>query len=407
MTNFLIAARNLIRNRRRAAIALLTIGGAAIAMVLADGFVQWILWAMREGTIQSQTGHVQVVRPGYHQAGAADPFAYVVAQGRPERGQIEKTPGVKVVAPRLSLTGLASHEETSVAFIGEGVDPAKEEDLSKAFRIVQGRNLSGIAAQEVILGRGLASTLGVKAGATVALLANTRSGGINAVEAKVTGIFITGSQAYDNTALRLPLALAQTLTRADGAHAWLVLLDNTEHTDAYLRDFRTRYANMASELEFVPWYERADFYNKTVALFSQQMGVLRTIIAVIIVLSISNLLVMNVLERTGEIGTVLAIGFKRRRVMQQFAIEGLVLGLIGGGLGVAAGFGLGELISAIGIPMPPPPGMEEGYTGEIRVTTGVVAQAFTITFVTTALAGLYPAWKASRLQVVDALRHNI
>ena len=407
MTNFLIAARNLIRNRRRAAIALLTIGGAAIAMVLADGFVQWILWAMREGTIQSQTGHVQVVRPGYHQGGAADPFAYVVAQNRPERRQIEATPGVKVVAPRLSLTGLASHEETSVAFIGEGVDPAKEEDLSKAFRIVQGSNLSGIDAQEVILGRGLARALGVEAGATVALLANTRSGGINAVEAKVAGIFITGSQAYDNTALRLPLGLAQTLTRADGAHAWLVLLDDTERTDAMLRDFRTRYAGAAGELEFVPWYERADFYNKTVALFSQQMGVLRAIIAVIIVLSISNLLVMNVLERTGEIGTLLAIGFKRKRVMQQFAVEGLVLGLIGGGLGVAAGFGLGELISAIGIPMPPPPGMEEGYTGEIRVTAGVVAQAFAIAFATTALAGLYPAWKASRLQVVDALRHNI
>lgn len=407
MTNFLIAARNLLRNRRRAAIALLTIGGAAIAMVLADGFVQWILWAMREGTIQSQTGHVQVVRPGYFQSGAADPFAFVIPQARPERQEIETTPGVKVVAPRLSVTGLASHGETSVAFIGEGVDPAREKDLSKAFRIVAGKNLAGVDAREVILGRGLARALGVEAGATVALLANTRSGGINAVEARVAGIFITGSQAYDNTALRLPLGLAQTLTRADGAHAWLVLLDDTERTDATLRALRTRYTKAAGELAFVPWYERADFYNKTVALFSQQMGVLRAIIAVIIVLSISNLLVMNVLERTGEIGTLLAIGFKRRRVMQQFAIEGLVLGVIGGGLGVAAGFGLGELISAIGIPMPPPPGMEEGYTGEIRVTAGVLAQAFAIAFVTTATAGLYPAWKASRLQVVDALRHNL
>jgi putative ABC transport system permease protein len=83
-------------------------------------------------------------------------------------------------------------------------------------------------------------------------------------------------------------------------------------------------------LEFVPWYERADFYNKTVALFSQQMNVLRAIIGVIIVLSISNMLVMNVLERTGEIGTLLAVGFKRKKIMQQFAMEGLLLGLIGG-----------------------------------------------------------------------------
>jgi putative ABC transport system permease protein len=68
---------------------------------------------------------------------------------------------------------------------------------------------------------------------------------------------------------------------------------------------------------------------------------------------------------------------------------------------------LAELISAIGIPMPPPPGMEEGYTGEIRITWPVLANAFAIAFVTTALAGLYPAWKASRLNIINALRNNI
>ena len=143
------------------------------------------------------------------------------------------------------------------------------------------------------------------------------------------------------------------------------------------------------------------------ALFSQQMTVLRAIIGVIIVLSISNMLVMNVLERTGEIGTLLAVGFRRSKVMQLFAVEGLLLGLIGGAAGVLTGYGLAELTSFIGIPMPPPPGMEEGFTAEIRITLPVLANAFAIAFVTTALAGLYPAWKASRLDIINALRHNI
>ena len=84
-----------------------------------------------------------------------------------------------------------------------------------------------------------------------------------------------------------------------------------------------------------------------------------------------------------------------------------LLGLAGASLGLGAGYGLAEAISAIGIPMPPPPGMEEGYTGEIRVTLNVVMNAFLIAFITTALAGLYPAWKASRLNIIDALRRNI
>lgn len=407
MANLLIAVRNLTRNRRRALTALLTIGMAVVAMVLADGFVQWIFWAMREGTIQSQLGHVQVVRPGYQRAGAADPFAYILPGKAAEFAAIEKTPGVKVVVPRLSVTGLISHGDTTISFIADGVDPKREAVFNQAFRIVQGRDLRTLNGPEVILGRGLARSLGVAPGATVALLSNTASGGINAVEAKVAGIFITANQAYDNSALRLPLGLAQSLLRVDGAHSWLVLLDRTEDTDAYLARFRARFPAAAHTLEFVPWYERADFYTKTVALFSQQMAVLRLIIGVIIVLSISNLLVMSVLERTGEIGTLLAVGFRRGKVLRLFAAEGLLLGLIGGTAGVLVGYGLAELISAIGIPMPPPPGMDEGYTGEIRITLPVLGNAFTIALVTTALAGLYPAWKASRLDIVNALRHNI
>lgn len=407
LSSLLFAARNLGRNRRRAGIALMIVAVGVISMVLAEGFVQWIFWAMREGAIQSQLGHVQVVRPGYFKAGAADPFAYLLPADPARAQAIEQTPGVKLVAPRLSVAGLISHGETTVSFLADGVDPAKEAELSKAFRIVEGRDLSAADAPEVILGRGLARSLDVKPGATVALLASPSTGGVNAVEATVVGIFITGSQAYDDSALRLPIALGGVLLRAEGAHAWLVLLDETEHTDARLADFRRQFGGEANGLEFVPWYERADFYNKTVSLFSKQMLVLRFIIACIIVLSISNMLVMNVLERTGEIGTLLAIGFRRRRILAMFAAEGLMLGLIGGLLGVGLGYGLAELISHVGIPMPPPPGMEEGYRGEVRVTWDLLLSAFTMAFLTTLLAGLYPAWKASRMEIVNALRHNI
>lgn len=407
LSSLLFAARNLGRNRRRAGIALMIVAVGVISMVLAEGFVQWIFWAMREGTIQSQLGHVQVVRPGYFKAGAADPFAYLLPADPARARAIEETPGVKLVAPRLSVAGLISHGETTVSFLADGVDPAKEAELSKAFRIVEGRDLSAADAPEVILGRGLARSLGVKPGASVALLASPSTGGVNGVEATVVGIFITGSQAYDDSALRLPIGLGNALLRAQGAHAWLVLLDETEQTDARLADFRRRFGGEANGLEFVPWYERADFYNKTVSLFSKQMLVLRFIIACIIVLSISNMLVMNVLERTGEIGALLAIGFRRRRILGMFAAEGLMLGLIGGLLGTGLGYGLAELISHVGIPMPPPPGMEEGYLGEVRVTWDLLLSAFSMAFLTTLLAGLYPAWKASRMEIVNALRHNI
>lgn len=152
MSDWLIALRNLLRNRRRAIVSLFTVAIGVICLVLADGFIQWIFWAMREGTIQSQLGHIQVMRPGYLKAGASDPYAFMLPQALSQRKQIETTTGVKLVAPRLKVTGLVSHGDTTVSFIGDGIDPPKEKELSKAFRITSGHDLSNANAKEVIVG---------------------------------------------------------------------------------------------------------------------------------------------------------------------------------------------------------------------------------------------------------------
>ena len=89
-----------------------------------------------------------------------------------------------------------------------------------------------------------------------------------------------------------------------------------------------------------------------------------------------------------------------------FLGEGLLLGVLGGTAGLVIGLALARLISAVGIPMPPPPGRSAGYSAEILVTWQMAAGAAALALGTTALAAIYPAWKASRLAIVDALRHN-
>ena len=131
---------------------------------------------------------------------------------------------------------------------------------------------------------------------------------------------------------------------------------------------------------------------------------MRGVIALIVLISISNTQVMNVQERTTEIGTVMAIGHNRRYVMRLFLLEGLLLGIAGGLLGLAVGAVLARVVSAIGIPMPPPPGMDVGFSGEILLTPGLAAGTLALAVASTALASLYPAWRASRMVIVDALR---
>ena len=136
------------------------------------------------------------------------------------------------------------------------------------------------------------------------------------------------------------------------------------------------------------------------------MAVLKVIIGLMILLSISNTITMSVLERTGEIGTMMAMGIKRLSILRLFILEAFVLGAAGGLAGLVLGELLAVIITAVGIPMPPAPGMSHGFTGEIFVSPTTAANAFLIAVVASTLAGLYPAWRASRLQIVDALRTN-
>jgi len=400
-----LSVRDLARNRRRTLSAASAVAAGVVALMLAAGFIDWIYLAMRDATIHSLLGHVKVVRPGYFGAGAADPFAFLLPDATaPEVAVIEADPRVRTVAPRLAFNALLSRGETTVSFVGEGVVPGKESELSRSISITAGHGLTDGNVDEIVVGEGLAAAAGVQPGDTVVLLANTGTGGVNAVEVRVVGIFASAIKSFDDWSLRMPLALAQRLLRVSGAHSWTLLLDRTDRTDAVVASLRERLP--AAKFEVAPWTSLADFYNKTVALFSRQVAFVRWVIAIIIVLSIANSMMMTVMERTGEIGTSMALGMKRARVQRLFLIQGALLGTFGGIAGAVTGGVLAHVISAIGIPMPAPPGSSHGYIGEILVTPRLVGEALALAITTSIAASVYPAYKASRMTIVDALRHN-
>lgn len=404
VSDLTIALRNLRRNTKRSAVAVMTVAGGVVAFVLAGGFIAWIFQDMREATIHSQLGHIQIVRPGYFEKGIADPYAFLLPTNSAAQHFIEKTQGVKSLTPRLAFSGLLSFGDATIPFVGEGIVPDGEKPISSRITIVSGQDLTTSQEMAVIIGEGLARNLGVKAGDKLVILVTAANGSPNAVEVALAGTFATISKDFDDNALRLPMEVARRLMRVTGATSWVALLDQTELTTPTIEAIRPNLP--AEDFQIISWTELADFYNKTVVLFSKQVDVVKIIIGLIIVLTISNTQTMSVLERTTEIGTSLAIGLRSSDIMRLFLLEGALLGVVGGAIGVVLGYGLAEAISAIGIPMPPPPGMARGYTGQILVNGSLVVDAMTLALVTTLLASLMPAWRASRMNIVDALRCN-
>ena len=224
LADFQLALRNTLRHRVRTSIALAAIGFGITALLLAGGFIESLLVGMRETTIESRLGHIQIVKSGYMTSGVAEPFAYLLPDKVLDFASIKHNQNVKVIASRLNFSGLISHGETTFSFIGEGVEPAKEEKLSKALSITQGAGLSANDKKGIIVGEGLALNLGVKPGDKVVLLANTKSGGINGIEVYVKGLFSTFTKSFDDSAIRVPVETARELLRINGSHSLVLLL---------------------------------------------------------------------------------------------------------------------------------------------------------------------------------------
>jgi putative ABC transport system permease protein len=155
------------------------------------------------------------------------------------------------------------------------------------------------------------------------------------------------------------------------------------------------------------WYDLAEFYRKTVDLYRRQFGVLQVIILAMVLLGVANSVNLALYERTAEFGTLMALGQRSREVFMLIVVENGVLGLAGALAGVLLGVGVAWAASEVGIPMPPPPNSDVGYTARVLVVPWVVGTAFAVGAVATVLASLLPARRASRMPVVEALRASL
>jgi putative ABC transport system permease protein len=402
-----LAIRNVFRNRRRTLITLAAMAFGAAAIIVFGGFVNAIYWGVRESTIRSQVGHLQLYRKGFSEKGNLAPFDFLIGDYPALRAELVKIEHVRTVTARLGFSGLVSTGDTTTSFVGTGVHPEGEADLSALALIVEGQDLTSREPRGVILGVGLARGFGVRPGADLTLLTTTTSGSINALAVKVRGVWESGEKAYDDRFLKVALPEVQRVLDLEHGEVQSVvlLLDETENTPVVRERIERLIRERGLDLEIKTWEDLALRYHQVRELFGRIFAVLTLIVSIMVVFGITNTMTMAIFERTREIGTVMALGTRRRGVVAMFVLEGVALGALGGVLGVILGVVLAKLVTAIGIQLPPPPGSTRGFAVQIFIVPAVLAQAFRLSIITATLAALYPAWRAARLDVVEALRH--
>ena len=401
----MLALRNILRQRTRTALTLAAIALGVASLILAGGYVDDTLLQLRESTIKSRLGHLQVYKAGLHESSGQRPFDYMIDDAKALQETIGRMPGVVVQARRLGFSGLASNGRGELPILGEGVEPDAEARIGASMTMLHGRRLIGSDRFAIVVGEGLAKALKVDVGGNVTLLLNTRGGAMNTLDFVVIGVFRSMSKEFDARAIQIPLTAAAELVDTDGINAIVVLLRDTSQTDL-VRD-RLAASLPNSRYEIKTWLELADFYVGAKAFYERQFAVLQGIILVMVLLSVANTVSMTLHERTGEFGVMRALGRRGADVFRLAVLETAIVGVMGATLGVAIGVTLALLISAIGIPMPPGPGSEAGQIAAIRLVPSVIAAAFALGIAGAVVASLLPARKAARIPVVEALRQAI
>ncbi|WP_367163066.1 ABC transporter permease [Kosakonia cowanii] len=404
------ALLNIFRHRRRTLSTLAAIMLGGVAIFLYGGFIHYSFWILKEQTIRTNIGHVQIYNPAYFE-GAKKNQSLIedyAALKQAILAQPDLSSDISTISGQLEFTGVASHyeNETTTYFSGLGVEPLAALKLGSFDKLIVGSDLSRVKMEEVTTGSGLAKTLNAAYGNWLDIMVVNAQGGQGAISLKVRGIFTSGIKDYDDTAMKMPLTTAQRLMGTEGVSKVLILL-NTENVSGFAAKLRHFIAQHHLPLIVKEWNSVSPFYQQVEDLLSGIYFFIKLLVAVVVIFMIGNSLTMNIIKRTREITTLRAIGLRPWHVTRLFILEGIFIGIIGAAGSLAIGFALAWLINIKGIAMPPSPGQSQGYTAFIKTTDiDTVWFTFFLPIITAAFASLRPSLRAAKLNLADAFKFS-
>jgi len=394
-----LAFRNLWRNPKRSGITLAAIAVGVWALVFVWAFIDGVNEQMIVNNIQYLTGHLKVHRRGYHEDKA---LALAMEAAMP--GELSTITEGLLVTPRVeggALVSAAQHSATAMIF---GVEPEQETRVTTLHRtLFEGRYLSG-APLELVLGDNLARELAVGVGDSVDLVVQAADGSIGADRFRLVGLFDTGIDVLDENLVILPLVSAQDLYSLWGRHtSWVLRVDNRQAVAAI--DQRLQ-QHLGDGYEVYPWFRLLPSVVQAVAFHEAVAYIVLWVVFIVVAAGIANTLLMSVMERLREIGVMRALGTQGSQVLTLVLWESLILACLGLVAGNIIGIGFTYYWSVQGMDLSAYSEAMPGLSGIVypllRLDHLLLTSA--VVFLVCLLPALPPAWRAARMDPVQAIR---
>ena len=392
----ILALRNLWRNPKRTLLTLfsMVLGIAALTLLSAlnDGWLK----EMQDNFILAVTGHVQVHAVGFE---ASQNLRDRMPEIEPVRGLIARDTALSGWTLRVRSSGLASLGGTGAGVQIMGVDPEQETWVTRMDQSVQtGRWLRPGQPRDLLLGSTVAANLGAGIGDRVVLTAQRPTGEMASEVFYLHGILHAGAPQIDRTLALINLGEMQSWLGM-GEAVTDVVLRATKHGAS--TGIRERFAASlpAETFEVMGWQELDPMVSQWLK-FSGAYGLILILIVValaLVLVEVLNTMLMALHERTRELGILSALGTRGGQLFAMVLLEGLLLIFAGSLLGYLLGAGLVSWLALEGIDL-----SRFANAFQFFYMSPVIRPLLTLE--SALLAGLYPAWKASRIRINDALR---
>jgi putative ABC transport system permease protein len=415
-----LAFRNLFRNKRRTLFTLLIATCGFTAMGIAAGYYSYSVFGIQELTIRNGfsgaggTGHIQIRDARFFQMPENHALEYGLKDYKQVSRKLMAQKDVDYVFPRIEFGGLISNGDKSLPFIGYGVNPDLETKLRLGLRSVNpvlkaGKEMLPLKTQQnvVVLGDRLAHSLNAKIGDTLMLYSTTVDGGVNAIDVTLANVMTTGINDADAYYLLTNIGTVQQVINTSKVSLLAVMYKDRANLTTSVGETSKALDSVGNQkFAMKNWEELGEYYRSVKDLFRIIFTFMGLIIIIIVILSCWNISNMATMERIREIGTLRAIGIKTRFITLVFLFEGFLISLLGVILGFILEIGIAHIINALLIPMPPIPGMNQGYFLQVYSITEyhpwlAIAVVFAITF-----SSLSSFFTIRHLSIIESIEHT-
>jgi len=313
-----------------------------------------------------------------------------------ELNEIERLPGVKDAQPYFFRSGeVKFHNEVAFVNIGGGTQEILE-IYSSFYNLKEGRYVKDIDDRAVNIGIRLAEDTferDIRVGDFIE---------VNGKKFEVVGIFTEIGNQQDDTTVYIPIYAGQDLYDARGEISMMIATAEDERKVKITADRieeRLKKLRGGKDFEVATTADFADQINQVLGILTFVLGGIASISIAVGGVIIMNTMLMSVFERTPEIGILKATGAKQKTILLLFLTEAGFVGLMGGILGFIVGASLSLIIDVIGT----------AYVGSMfqtKITIELMVGSILFSFIVGAISGLYPAWQASKLRPIEALRYE-